>query len=101
MGSSAYTTTVKADTATDAFWIAVSEAREDALWDEDVEFGYEGNIASALSFVMVNIPEGEDAEKMIDKMLDDPDCPFHKWSERAGCVDNKNGTFTFFGWAPE
>ena len=103
MGATTYKDTYKANSARDAFDIAVNEAMEDARWDGDegcFDTTYAGTIVTASSFTMVEIPEGQEADALIEKILWDPDCRFHKWSELAGCVDNKDGTYTFFGWAP-
>lgn len=99
MGATTFTTTVSANNADAAFYVAVSNAKA-YRWDEDYCADYPGDITCKNSFYMDTVPAGMSTMQHINNVLNSPSPRCDKWSGLAGCVDNGNGSFTFFGWAP-
>lgn len=90
MGSQVFTTTVTGRTSDDAFVKAI----EQACYDHG-NSGYTGTIAEKSEFMMIELGPDQTIDDLIthsDPRIDD------KWGP-AGCINNKDGTFTFFGWA--
>jgi hypothetical protein len=99
MGAEDFTNRVKASSAQEAFRIATEEARYNYG-----HAGYTGTIAEKSDFVMLK-PSPERLEEIKSKgwIPYEPDDPLwekvdDKWGP-AGCIDLKDGTFLFFGWA--
>lgn len=79
---------------------AFKAAREEALYDHG-HSGYSGTIAEKSKFVMIALPEGEDAMTYAWKLIDEGDPRVDdKWGP-AGCIDEGDGNYLFFGWASE
>jgi hypothetical protein len=94
MGAQVFTQKAKGKTAKDAFHQAVS----DALYDYGHR-GYTGTLAEKHDYVMVALPDGEDAVDYAYKLIDSSDERIDdKWGP-AGCIDMGDGNYLFFGWA--
>ena len=99
MGATTFVTTSKGSTVQDAF----NNAREEASnWAGDE--GYTGTIAEKRSFVMIPFNLDQRNQTPIDYayfLLDEGDYRIDdKWGP-AGCIDLKDGSYLFFGWASE
>jgi len=99
MGACDFVTKAVGETAEEAFGVAVEDAKY-----EHGHGGYTGTIAEKDSFVMIDLPEGEDPEDYAYRLIekDDPRIA-DKWGA-AGCIrcpDRKNGqrVWLFFGYA--
>jgi len=78
--------------------IAFRDAVEEALYDYGHR-GYTGTIAEKHSFVMMPIIEGLTADQSINKYFEVDDSRIEdKWGP-AGCIQDEEGGFIFFGWA--
>jgi hypothetical protein len=78
--------------------IAFKDAVEQAQYDHG-HSGYTGTIAEKHTFVMMPIIEGMTIDQSINKYFDDYDPRIdEKWGP-AGCIQNEEGAFIFFGWA--
>jgi hypothetical protein len=94
MGADTFFNTVTGKTANEAFKNIVADAQY-----EHGHGGYTGTIAEKGSFVMINLPKGQDAREYANKLIDDCDPRVDdKWGP-AGCIEVKKGEFLFFGWA--
>ena len=94
MGTIDFETISKAKGAKSAFNKAVKESR-----NIHGTGGYSGTIAEKSSFVMINVPVGEDPYKYANKLLDKDDPQIaDKWGP-AGCIKVADGEFLFFGFA--
>ena len=94
MGASDFYSTASGKTAKDAFAAAVAQAQ----WDHG-HSGYSGSIAEKHDFVMINLPEDEDAQDYAEKLVNEGDPRIDdKWGP-AGCIAMQNGVYLFFGWA--
>jgi hypothetical protein len=100
MGAEPFIVTIEGRAAQEAFAVAVAKAE----WAYGHN-GYTGSIAEKGEFVMIPLPEGEDAEKYAARLLDEGDGRVDdKWGP-AGCIDlgpsETPGArcFLFFGWA--
>lgn len=98
MGASTFCISARGATATAAFQTAYTEACY-----EHGNGGYTGTIAEKSSFVMIEVPADQTgdvwgyAQGLIDEgdpRIDD------KWGP-AGCIDQGQGNFVFFGWASD
>lgn len=100
MGADVFFTAMGGKTAREAF----DEAVRQACYDHG-HSGYSGTIAEKEGFVMIPLPDGEEAPSFANRMIDDDDERIDdKWGP-AGCiqfdVDSETGRkqFLFFGWA--
>jgi hypothetical protein len=96
MGSTTFVTTGSGTSAKAAFKQARDEERSDREMNGD-KLSYTGSILEKSSFVMVRVEPGEEVQLIIEDWLDQND---DKWGP-AGCIDNEDGNYTFFGWASE
>jgi hypothetical protein len=96
MGGCTFCISAQGGSAKEAFSIAVEQAN-----DEHGRGGYTGTIAEKNEFVMIPVPADRTgdvwgyAQELIDEgdpRIDD------KWGP-AGCIDQGQGNFVFFGWA--
>ena len=94
MGAESFVETGKGKTASEAFNYAVGQAQY-----EHGHGGYSGTLAEKHDFVMISLPENENAQAYAydliekgDERIDD------KWGP-AGCIDLGDGKYMFFGWA--
>ena len=77
---------------------AFNNAVDDALYDYGHN-GYTGSIAEKSSFVMIDLPKGEDPFAYARDLIDNSDDRIDdKWGP-AGCIHVKDNTYLFFGWA--
>jgi hypothetical protein len=96
MGACTFYDGARGVSARDAFDTAVSNAKYN-----HGHAGYTGTIAEKHSFVMIDLPEGEDPEEYADQLLDDGDSRIDdKWGP-AGCIKTGENRYFFFGWASE
>ena len=96
MGATTFCNRQAGSTAQQAF----KAAREEALYDHG-HSGYSGTIAEKSKFVMISVPEGEIAMNYAWKLIDEGDARVDdKWGP-AGCIDEGDGNYLFFGWASE
>lgn len=96
MGASTFITTAWGDTPKEAFNNALVDARA-----EYGTQGYTGTIAEKTDFVVITLPEGENAEDYAERLLDNEDQRVRsKWGP-AGCIHVKDREYYFFGWSPE
>jgi hypothetical protein len=94
MGAQQFFNRATGKNARDAFVNAVERAS-----DDEGRGGYTGTIAEKHEFVMISVPDGEDATAFARKLLNEDDPRIEdKWGP-AGCVKVKEGEFVFFGWA--
>jgi len=94
MGADTFFNHAKGKTANEAFKSIVEDAQY-----EHGHGGYTGTIAEKGSFVMINLPKGQDAREYANKLIEDNDPRVDdKWGP-AGCIKVKDGEFLFFGWA--
>jgi len=94
MGSESFMEQATGKTAKEAFQSLVGDAQYDFGHS-----GYTGTIAEKNSFVMIDLPDGMDAEDYADILMDkDDERIADKWGD-AGCIKVKDGEFLFFGWA--
>ena len=94
MGAEVFYSECEGENATVAF----EEAVERACYDYG-HSGYTGTVAEKDSFVMIDCPDGVDPYKFADQLIEDFDERIDdKWGP-AGCIDLKNGSYLFFGWA--
>lgn len=98
MGADTFMITVSGKTAEAAFASALAAARY-----MNGHGGYTGTIAEKQSFVMIDVPRGEDARAYARKLIDDADVRIDdKWGP-AGCIKlgagKDDSQFLFFGWA--
>ena len=99
MGATTFVTTGSGTSAEAAFKQARDEERSDREMNGD-ELSYTGSILEKSSFVMVRVEPGasrQEVQQIIEDWLDQND---DKWAP-AGCIDNEDGNYTFFGWASE
>lgn len=94
MGAEEFDATAKGRTAEAAFKRAVEDAQY-----EHGHGGYSGTVAEKRSFVVIDVPEGQDPRAFADELLrkDDPRIQ-DKWGP-AGCVKLGKDEWLFFGWA--
>lgn len=96
MGATTFCNRQKGTTARQAF----ADAREEAYYRFGHD-GYTGSIAEKSKFMMIALPEGEDAMTYAWKLIDEGDPRVDdKWGP-AGCIDEGDGNYLFFGWASE
>ena len=96
MGAVVFMTVGEGATAKKAFDDLVYEARYN-----HGHGGYTGTIAEKNSFVMIPMPDGADAFKYAEQLIDDCDPRVDdKWGD-AGCIHFKDNLYLFFGWASE
>jgi len=94
MGAHSFYTTSQGRTAKEAFTKAVQDARY-----EYGHGGYTGTIAEKDKFVMIECPKGAIPEEYANELLNNSDYRIDdKWGP-AGCIDLRDGSFLFFGWA--
>ena len=94
MGAENFFTKSKGKTAKEAF----SNAKKQAYYDHG-HMGYTGSIAEKDSFVVIDVPAGEDPEDFADNLLnEDDDRVSDKWGP-AGCIALPDQQYLFFGWA--
>jgi hypothetical protein len=94
MGAEVFIMKSKGETARQAF----DEAVRRAAYDHG-HSGYTGTIAEKDSFVMIDMPHGENAIDYANQLIDDRDDRIDdKWGP-AGCIKTGEGEFLFFGWA--
>jgi hypothetical protein len=94
MGAEVFITRAKGASAKEAFDEAVRRAQHD--WGHS---GYTGSIAEKDTFTMIELPEGQNAIGYAEKLLDEGDERIDdKWGP-AGCIQEREGVFVFFGWA--
>lgn len=96
MGATTFVTNGFGPSAKAAFAQAKQYERDESGGD----FGYSGTILEKDRFVVVNPPLGASpsaVNRFIEAWLDEND---DKWGP-AGCIDNGDETYTFFGWASE
>ena len=104
MGATAFYTVVEGSSPQRAFSAAVSKAKK-----TQGTGGYTGSIAEKDGFVMIGdeIPEpnSDDARSPAMQfatflLITEDDRVHDKWGD-AGCIDLKDGSYLFFGWASE
>lgn len=94
MGACDFYHTARGTNAKQAF----INAREKAQWDHG-HSGYTGTIAEKSEFVMISLPENTDPIKYASDLIGNEDPRIDdKWGP-AGCIDLKDGSYLFFGWA--
>lgn len=94
MGAETFIERARGKTAQAAF-----EAVSEQAAYEHGHGGYTGTIAEKSSFVMIQLPEGKDAEEYAEELIDDDDERISdKWGP-AGCIQIGPEQFLFFGWA--
>jgi len=96
MGSCNFITAEFGDSAQDAFEKAVRQAQH-----ENGHGGYTGTIAEKGSdgFVMIKKSDNVETGNLIEELFADDDPRISsKWGP-AGCIDEGDGKFIFFGWA--
>lgn len=94
MGADSFRQEAKGDTAKAAF----QDARDEAA-HEFGHRGYTGSIAEKTSFVMIDVPDGIEPDVFANNLMDADDPRISdKWGP-AGCIDLKDGSYLFFGWA--
>lgn len=96
MGATTFGCKAIGKTAKEAF----NRAVEDAQYEYG-HGGYTGSIAEKSSFVMIDMPKGENFRNYAYELIDQCDPRIDdKWGP-AGCIDLGGGEFYFFGWASE
>jgi hypothetical protein len=96
MGAAIFFTRAKGKTARAAFDAAVSAAEYD-----HGHSGYTGTIAEKDQFVMIPLPQGQDAKAFADLLIENRDGRIDdKWGP-AGCIQLAPDEFLFFGWASD
>jgi hypothetical protein len=96
MGGQTFCISARGATAQAAFHAAHSEACH-----EHGHGGYTGTIAEKSEFVMIPVPADRtgDVWGYAQELIDDGDERIDdKWGP-AGCIDQGQGNFVFFGWA--
>ncbi len=94
MGADTFWDRASGDSAQAAFENAVSTARFNYG-----HAGYTGTIAEKNSFVMIELPDGQDPEAYANKLLGENDPRIDdKWGP-AGCLSLGENQYLFFGWA--
>ena len=94
MGATEFSVREKGKTAAAAFARAVEKAEYDCGHG-----GYTGTIAEKPSFRMIEVPDHTTAREHVDDCFnDDGHWIQDKWGD-AGCIDIKDGSYVFFGWA--
>jgi hypothetical protein len=94
MGSAVFLTAQRGDNAEEAFFEAVRRAKYDYG-----HAGYTGTIAEKDAYVVIPLPEGEDAIEFANRLIEDYDPRIDdKWGP-AGCIPLNPTEFLFFGWA--
>ncbi len=93
MGAEIFLVHAEGETAQQAFLAAVAQASYDYG-----HAGYTGTIAEKDSFVMIDLPQGMDAEAYAHQLINEGDNRIDdKWGD-AGCIKTDLG-WLFFGWA--
>jgi hypothetical protein len=94
MGAYSFATIANGETAKDAFDSIVRQARH-----EYGHGGYTGTIAEKDSFIEIDLPEGEDPHKFVERLMrDDDERISDKWGP-AGCMKLDGDEYVFFGMA--
>ena len=95
MGATPFEYTGDGKSAEEAFL----NARDEALFDHG-HAGYTGTLAEKNDYIMVALPEGEDAYAYAARLIEEGDERIDdKWGP-AGCIELGGGRILFFGWAP-
>lgn len=96
MGAQTFCISAQGATAQAAF----HQARNDAAYEHG-HGGYSGSIAEKDSIVMIDVPADRtgDVWGYAQELIDDGDPRIDdKWGP-AGCIDQGQGNYVFFGWA--
>jgi hypothetical protein len=94
MGAETFYVTAKGSTSQQAFDSAVDEARY--RYGSD---GYTGTIAEKGSYVMIDLPAGDNPREFADRLISECDPRIdNKWGP-AGCIKISDDEYIFFGWA--
>lgn len=93
MCANVFTTFSMGKDAEDAFFNAVDQAKYDYGHS-----GYTGTIAEKYSFVMIDLPEGKEANDYAEELIENEDSRINdKWGP-AGCFKISDNEYYFFGW---
>lgn len=94
MGAESFIVKWKGKTAKAAFEAIVEETLH---WEG--HGGYTGTIAEKSEFVVIDLPDNQDAEEYAESLMDACDARINdKWGP-AGCIKLPGEEWLFFGWA--
>ena len=92
MGAQEFYNSAKGKTAKEAFAVALDQA----LYDFG-HAGYTGTLAEKNSFVMIEVPEGQDPAGYAEDLMQEDDYRIADKFGDAGCVKLGDGEYLFFG----
>jgi len=96
MGAEQFVANGHGETAAEAF----EAARQQAYWDYG-HAGYTGTIAEKEEFVLIDLPDGIEANRYAWLLFAENDARIgDKWGP-CGCLDCGDGDWLFFGWASQ